>query len=116
MQLGFFIFGGFIVIALVLSGLQRAKYNEKKAAFQNDPTNVVKREEFIEAARSQTSDYHQRDMLDTIVTLNTAAVQQTAKPESDLVRELEKLGNLHQQGLLNAQEFAQAKAKLLGKE
>lgn len=38
---------------------------------------------------------------------------ETAKVETDLVNAIDKLGKLQQQGLLSADEFAQAKAKLL---
>ncbi|MFT2816468.1 SHOCT domain-containing protein [Leifsonia sp. A12D58] len=46
-----------------------------------------------------------------------APTQQTAAPSDDggnVVAELERLAALHQQGVLNDQEFAAAKQKLLG--
>jgi len=44
---------------------------------------------------------------------NSTLAQTTAKVETDLVNAIEKLVKLQQQGFLSADEFAQAKAKLL---
>lgn len=44
---------------------------------------------------------------------NTAMIETTTKIETDLVNAIEKLVKLRQQGFLSAEEFAQAKAKLL---
>ena len=43
-----------------------------------------------------------------------AMAQQAAQPASDPNAELQNLANLHAQGVLTDQEFAAAKAKILG--
>jgi hemolysin activation/secretion protein len=44
----------------------------------------------------------------------TQAPAPTAAPAKDVTAELQKLADLHKSGVLNDQEFAAAKAKLLG--
>ena len=114
-QFAIAIFIVFFIVAIAINSIRKMDYSEKKAAFQQDPNDVVKQEEFIQAARNQASSYEHRGLIDTIATLSASQTPpQQERPQETLASELEKLGQLHSQGILTDEEFAQGKAKLLG--
>ena len=66
-----------------------------------------------EAERDQYEAQQQQAQIDAAANAAVAGGA-TAAPATDLVAELQKLGALHEQGVLSDTEFVQAKSQLLG--
>jgi hypothetical protein len=86
----------------VVGGMQARQQGQAQAAGQQ------------QAAQQQAM--NQQAQLDALQAQQAASAAQAAAPpaEDDMLTKLAKLGQMNQAGLINDQEFAAAKAQLLG--
>jgi hypothetical protein len=83
--------------------------NERRSKFGSQSTDAAKDENSVLFSRSQQAAFQQ--IADAI----TVTVRSTGQPErAPLAEELARLAGLHQQGHLSDDEYAAAKARLLG--
>ena len=96
--------------ATAVSGsVQRHQQEKAQGQYEQQQYEAQQQQAQIDAAAQQAVSQQQAAM-------GVAAQQAVAAPAAgvDLVGELQKLAALQQQGILSAEEFAAAKAKLLG--
>jgi coenzyme F420-reducing hydrogenase gamma subunit len=96
----------------VSGGMQRHQQQKAQEQYEQQQYEAQQQQAQIDAAAQQAVSQQQAAM-------GVAAQQAAAAPAApaggvDIVAELQKLAALQQQGILSPEEFAAAKAKLLG--
>lgn len=95
----------------VVAGTAKAVGNRSNARQGRNAQAQVEQEQY-EAAQQQAA--MQQAAADAVAAQSAAVAPPPPAAAGDVVAELQKLGEMKQQGLLDDAEFAAAKAKLLG--
>ncbi|HEY9366772.1 MAG TPA: SHOCT domain-containing protein [Agromyces sp.] len=96
----------------VSGGMQRHQQQKAQDQYEQQQYEAQQQQAQIDAAAQQAVSQQQAAM--GVAAQQAVAAPAAPAPGVDLVGELQKLAALQQQGILSPEEFAAAKAKLLG--
>ncbi|MFF0818013.1 SHOCT domain-containing protein [Rhodococcus sp. NPDC003318] len=101
---------GTVARTAVVAGTARATTN---AMDRRSQRKYQEKQAYADQQQAE-QEYEQQQYAQQAAAQQAAAQQAAAPPEDDMIAKLKQLSELHQAGVLSDDEFAAAKAKLLG--